>query len=334
MTCRRVDRREQLEHRKCQCASPVPVLTQIAWNLEDRRARYLMLITEDSQALPLLFSTGLAHSETSTVIFGSEFQEDRSDAATLRHLQRVQGSMRLGTLLILVHCRRIYENLLDMTNQHHLEEHGRRYTRLSMQAHSRYFPVHENFRCVILGERSDLRSLPPPFLNRFEKAVLTLETVIQDSHQEDHRRLEEMLRVRSASVDKDFWSEVLPGNRSEILRSLTFACSGVSENADDRVRCAMFRAASAAKFVPLLRMRCSAFDQITEACKHVEFAQALDELFFFYFGVQQHGTMRAVVEHAVQHKETRNSQNGNCYRLPTAHMEKHLQNKSRSCRFS
>eukprot|EP00927_Polykrikos_kofoidii_P014152 TRINITY_DN16176_c0_g1_i2.p1 TRINITY_DN16176_c0_g1~~TRINITY_DN16176_c0_g1_i2.p1 ORF type:complete len:3105 (-),score=492.61 TRINITY_DN16176_c0_g1_i2:105-9254(-) len=298
LTCRRLDRRERLERRACECPMPVPVLWQVAWNLEDRNARYLMLITKGSQALPLLFFTGLARAEAATVIFGSEFEEDIGDTTTLRHLQRVQGSMRLGQLLILVHCRRIYENLLDMTNQHHLEEHGRRYTRLSMQAHSRYFPVHDNFRCIILVEEDELRALPPPFLNRFEKARLTYDTILDLSHRQDLARLQARLLARSAGKHLDLWAELLPGETAESLQSLAFVTAGFSDDADERAECAVFRALQAARFIPLLRMRCKDIALVDEACKDADFARVCGELYYYYFSQQKHHTMHAVLEHA------------------------------------
>ncbi len=66
-----------------------------------------------------------------------------------------------------------------MLNQHYTTVAGRRNCRIAMGAYSNPMCfVHDNFRCIVVVDFCQIPRLDPPFLNRFEKQVLTYESIL------------------------------------------------------------------------------------------------------------------------------------------------------------
>ena len=63
----------------------------------------------------------------------------------------------------------IHGSLYDMLNMSYTTMSGKQYCRVALGDAYRLTEVHDNFRCVVLQEQSQLPKLDPAFLNRFEK---------------------------------------------------------------------------------------------------------------------------------------------------------------------
>eukprot|EP01106_Pelomyxa_sp_JSP_P006253 TRINITY_DN2004_c0_g1_i1.p1 TRINITY_DN2004_c0_g1~~TRINITY_DN2004_c0_g1_i1.p1 ORF type:complete len:405 (+),score=31.12 TRINITY_DN2004_c0_g1_i1:340-1554(+) len=90
--------------------------------------------------------------------------------------------MSTGRILMLVNCSHLYESLYDLLNQHYVEYNKRRYTRLSYGANNSTYTVNDKFRCVVVVSNTEVISLPPPFLNRFEKQCLGVKDIMGPAH--------------------------------------------------------------------------------------------------------------------------------------------------------
>lgn len=76
----------------------------------------------------------------------------------------------------------IWTSLYDMLNQHYSYVGGRRNCRIALGAYSNPMCyVHENFRCIVVVEESQIPNMDPPFLNRFEKQSLTYERILNET---------------------------------------------------------------------------------------------------------------------------------------------------------
>lgn len=80
---------------------------------------------------------------------------------------------------------RIWSSLYDMLNQHYRVVGGRRSCRIAIDAYSNPMCfVHDNFRCIVVVDSNQVPHLDPPFLNRFEKQVLTDESMLSKEQNE------------------------------------------------------------------------------------------------------------------------------------------------------
>eukprot|EP00899_Mesostigma_viride_P023399 jgi/Mesvir1/4243/Mv22211-RA.1 len=161
------------------CVGAVPsVLRLLDANLGDPRARHLMLVTRGDAALGLLLAKAkLRHP---VVICGSRFAADQSEHYLYRLLSRIILCMETGRVLVLRDVDSVYGALYDLLNQHYTVVAGRPLCRIALGANSNPLcAVHERFRCVVLLSRERVAQADPPFLNRFEKHLVTYESMLE-----------------------------------------------------------------------------------------------------------------------------------------------------------
>lgn len=87
---------------------------------------------------------------------------------------------------------RLWSSLYDMLNQHYTVVGGRRNCRIAIGAYSNPMCyVHDTFRCIVVVDFDQIPHLDPPFLNRFEKQVLTYDSMLE----EPQRRAVQILKT-------------------------------------------------------------------------------------------------------------------------------------------
>ncbi|KAH7279889.1 hypothetical protein KP509_37G042500 [Ceratopteris richardii] len=159
------------------CQGP-PVLDLITRNLHDPEARHLLLITKGGSASSILKHM-LEQDEDFTVIQGSTYKDDKSEEYCHLLLGEIILHMEMGRRILLENADQIWSSLYDMLNQHYTVVGGRKNCRIALGMHSNPMCyVHDRFRCIIIVEHSQIPRMDPPFLNRFEKQVLTYETIL------------------------------------------------------------------------------------------------------------------------------------------------------------
>ncbi|KAH7446603.1 hypothetical protein KP509_01G064300 [Ceratopteris richardii] len=157
---------------------PPPVMNLIKENLHDPEARHLMLITKGDSASNILEHM-LQEDENFVVIRGSTYQDDKTEEYCYLMLSDIILYMEMGRHILLENADQIWTSLYDMLNQHYTYVGGRRNCRIALGAYSNPMCfVHENFRCIVVVEETQIPSMDPPFLNRFEKQRLTYEGIL------------------------------------------------------------------------------------------------------------------------------------------------------------
>eukprot|EP00899_Mesostigma_viride_P025224 jgi/Mesvir1/5887/Mv00659-RA.1 len=151
-------------------------------NLADPHARHLMLVTRGDAALALLLAK--AKLRDPVVICGSRFSADQSEDSLYMLLNRIILCMETGRVLVLRDVDSVYGALYDLLNQHYTVIAGRAHCRIALGANSNPLcAVHPRFRCVVLMAQEKVACADPPFLNRFEKQLLTYESMLEQRPQ-------------------------------------------------------------------------------------------------------------------------------------------------------
>nr|XP_047126393.1 E3 ubiquitin-protein ligase RNF213 isoform X3 [Hydra vulgaris] len=138
-------------------------------------SRYLLLMTDDYAALPIIEQHYLKPNQKSTVIFGSSFPKDQQFTQVCRDINRVKICMETGTRVVLLNMENLYESLYDTLNQYYVSLGGKNYVDLGIGTHRVKCRVHEDFRLIVIADKENVyNTFPIPLINRLEKHFLTV----------------------------------------------------------------------------------------------------------------------------------------------------------------
>ena len=147
-------------------------------NIEDTSSRYLLVVSNN--ATYLLSSILERMNKKFIFIIGSQFEKDlESENYSVKILNQIQLSMEQGNTLVLKDLQTIYPSLYDLFNQNFTSVGGKNFSRIAIGGSNNILAhVNDNFRCIILVEEKDIEKEDPPFLNRFEKHIISFDNLI------------------------------------------------------------------------------------------------------------------------------------------------------------
>ena len=217
----------------------IPVTKLIQENLDDLKARHLMLITNGDSASGVL-KQNLSQSGKETItIFGSRFEEDMSDDYNYRMLSRIILCMERDCVLILRDLDCIYGSLYDMLNQNYAVVGKRKNCRVALGANSNPMCyVNDGFRCIVLVDYDKVDYSDPPFLNRFEKQLLRFSDVLNEKQQEIVKELQSWVCQMSSveGLDELFnESDMFMGFHEDTLPSLVLLHSNDTDEPNEAI---------------------------------------------------------------------------------------------------
>lgn len=122
--------------------------------------------------------------------------------------------------VLLKGVERVWSSLYDMLNQHYTIVGGRRNCRIAIGAFSNPMCyVHDNFRCIVVVDQSEVPSLDPPFLNRFEKQVLTWEALLTPQQKEAVQLLKTWVKAMACTSEDDSAVEAVSFSECDLIAS-------------------------------------------------------------------------------------------------------------------
>ena len=213
------------------------VTTLIKENLNDLKARHLMLITNGDSAIGILKQNLPTSVKETITIFGSRFEEDMFDDYNYRILSRIILCMERDCILILRDLECLYGSLYDMLNQNYSVVGKRKNCRVALGANSNPMCyVNDRFRCIVLVDYDKVDHSDPPFLNRFEKQLLRFSDVLNERQQQIITELKswvwEMSNVED--LDEQFKeSDMFMGFNEDTLPSLVLLHSNDTDEPNE-----------------------------------------------------------------------------------------------------
>jgi hypothetical protein len=152
--------------------------------------RHIMLFDKSSSdvVVSLLRHPALGLEGVSEVIRVGDFEEDRSETSLTNVILQIKEAMARGGTVVLVNGSHVRSSFYDVFNKHFQgmlsEEQDpedpskKRYTMsyyayLGIRSHSESCLVNPNFKLVFVADRDEQAHLPIPFLNRFERYLVT-----------------------------------------------------------------------------------------------------------------------------------------------------------------
>ena len=168
-------------------SSPLGLISANLMNLSHSfhgETRYLLLLTENYAALNILLRSPdmwpkQQDIQSIRVIFGSSFPSDQEYSAVCRNINRIKVCMESGKTVILLNLENLYESLYDALNQYYMEMNNQRYVDLGLGTHRMKCRVHNEFKLIVVADKDTVRErFPTPLINRLEKHILTMSTVL------------------------------------------------------------------------------------------------------------------------------------------------------------
>ncbi len=148
-------------------------------DLTENEVRYKLIIdpSEDDSLVRSLFSMGILKRDNTRMFVCSDFPGD-GQLQKINTIGAIRHSAIEGHTVVMSQTDDIHESFYDLFNQRFRRiddpEHGPRYyTNIAIGAHLKPSRVHPNFQCVVVVKKSEVENTPAPFLNRFEKYLIS-----------------------------------------------------------------------------------------------------------------------------------------------------------------
>ena len=142
-----------------------------------RENRYLLFVTENNSALRIL-QAHLLSGETPYIVYGSSFPRDQEYTQLCRNINQIKLHMEAGKPVVLLNLEGIYESLYDLLNQYYTQLYKGRYVDLGLRTHRMKCRVHENFKLIIIAEKTKVSNFPIALINRMEKHFILSYTIL------------------------------------------------------------------------------------------------------------------------------------------------------------
>ena len=193
----------------CQVCREYNVTLRLLENINDLSSRYLLVISNPSISTFLLSTILSETNQNFSLFIGSEFQDDhKSEEYSLKVLNKVQLHMEQGNILILNNLESVYPNLYDLFNQNFSVVGNKNYARLAVGSTTNTFSyVNMKFRCIVNVDIEQIENEEAPFLNRFEKHILSYEYLLNPALIQESKKIKEVLEAL-VKIDKRMYKGI------------------------------------------------------------------------------------------------------------------------------
>ncbi len=153
-------------------------------DLGENEVRYKLIIdpSEDDSLVRLLFTFGILKRDNTRIFVCSNFPAD-GQMQKINTIAAIRHSAIEGHTVVMSQTDDIHESFYDLFNQRFRRiddpDGPRYYTNIAIGAHLRPSRVHPNFQCVVVVKKSEIVNTPAPFLNRFEKYLITHHAMLE-----------------------------------------------------------------------------------------------------------------------------------------------------------
>lgn len=149
--------------------------------------RYKLIIdpSEDDSLIRFLFSFNVLDRANTRMYVCSDFPGD-GQMQKVNTIAAIRHSALEGHTVVMSQTDDIHESFYDLFNQRFRriddpKKGARYYTNISIGAHIKPSRVHPDFQCIVVVKKSEVNYLPAPFLNRFEKYLISHHSVLENT---------------------------------------------------------------------------------------------------------------------------------------------------------
>jgi hypothetical protein len=195
-------------------------------NLIDKDSRFMLVFTSGDSASYILEKHLKNRLENRIVLIGSEFEDDKNhEGYMFKILSDIILYIESGKSIIMKNLDSVYGALYDLFNQNYTIVNKKKNCRISLgKTNNPMCYVNDDFHCIVIAEKNEIRTMDPPFLNRFEKQLLTFDNIL--TYDQTHmlqtlkKWIEDITYINDNNLKKCFDLEDLIVGYSEDLELL------------------------------------------------------------------------------------------------------------------
>ena len=177
------------------------VLDAIEQNVTDPNSRYLMLISDGNNGSDIVKYLLKKLNKKYIELVGSKYAYDKkSGKYTEEILNKVKYIMETDNVLILRDLDIIYPSLYDLFNQNFTVMGEKKFARIAFEYAKVSSEVNKDFHVIVIVNREQIKklALDPPFLNRFEKHIITYNMLLDEKDIALAKKIYEYLELISS----------------------------------------------------------------------------------------------------------------------------------------
>ena len=212
------------------------VFSCVQKNIEEENNRYLLLITDRTKNDTLIEYILKKLKLNYRFIQGSKLKEDQNEGYVLQKSWSVISSMEKGEIIILKDMEILYPKFYDLFNQN-LQKYGNSlYAKIVLDSttNERHI-VNDKFRCIILLEKNNVDEQDPPFLNRFEKHLISFKYILTEKQNHIAEELFEEIRDLTTIPENKNYPPLLVNINIEEIRCLLLELSMAGKDIDNKL---------------------------------------------------------------------------------------------------
>ena len=172
-------------------------------NINDSKSRYLLLEINPSLA-PLIHQDIIKEDFKKQIFFheGSPFINDNNNEYQFKMINQIQNHAGKEHLIILQNLNQIYAFLYDLFNMNYIVKDGKNYARICQGNLSDQLTyVNESFKCIIMVDKKFIDNVEAPFLNRFEKVIISFDKLLDDNQKNLSYKILNQLKLKDCIKD-------------------------------------------------------------------------------------------------------------------------------------
>ena len=177
------------------------VLDAIEKNVSDPNSRYLMLISDGNNGSDIVKYLLKKLKKKYIELVGSKYVQDtKSGKYSEEILNKIKYIMETDNVLILRDLDIIYPSLYDLFNQNFTVMGEKKFARIAFEYAKVSSEVNQDFHVIVIVNREQIKklSLDPPFLNRFEKHIITYNMLLEEKDKEISKNICKYLELISS----------------------------------------------------------------------------------------------------------------------------------------
>ncbi|ORX57745.1 hypothetical protein BCR36DRAFT_318513 [Piromyces finnis] len=198
------------------------VIQCIKDNIQDTKSRYLLIETKSSISHFLITLILDKMKKDHVFYYGSNFEEDTLNGYySAKVLNKVQVTMSRDNVMILKNLTSMYPSLYDLFNQNFRKVGESNYARIALgNSNTQNYFVNNNFRCIVLLDKSEIDNQDPPFINRFEKHIMSFKFLLNKYQIEIAKQVFELInklvKYKNINIKIDLYHELINCDLEEI----------------------------------------------------------------------------------------------------------------------
>ena len=225
----------------------IKTMDLVKHNIMSKDSRFLLLISEKSMFDFLMniikknleqmnesSSNSSGNKQINYVNYiGSPFKGDKMNVSyQTEMIVNIENSVAEGKVIILSNLDQIYSIFYDLFNQNYIIKDNKKYCRISHGANIQKLAlVNENTKFIILVDKNDLKKQKLPFLSRFEKHIITFDSLLDDKDKEKSQKINDLLKklvtVKNINYNID---NILVNTNEDIINGYVYIYKNEQKN--------------------------------------------------------------------------------------------------------